>query len=402
VTSSRAAQREERALRRAADQAKAARLEEDPFAPLGIRAGGFILYPSIDVTGGYTTNATQSPGGKGSGLVTVAPKLLIQSDWSRHEATLTLRGSQTRYADETVLPDTSGAVEGTARIDISRDWQLKVNGAYILTHQTPSDTGFPAGADDKPAVHTIDGGAELKRAIGPAAVSLIGTAERVTYDPGHAGGVPIDQGDRDNTLYEARLRAGYAVSPLTTPFVEAGIGRRSYDRIADINGYRRSANTMMLRAGLTYESAPVLKGEIAAGWRREIRDDPLLPDLQGFIVDGTLTWSPTRLLNIDVAVSTSFSPTADPASAGSIVYDGTIDAAYLLRHNVTTHFLSAVSAERFDSGGVNYTYSIGAGLDWKLNRSLIVIGRYAHEWTDFHTGGNRVGDVITAGLRVQR
>lgn len=401
--SNKAAQREERALRVEADKIRAAKAEEDPWAPLGIRAGSFILYPSVEIGAGYTTNAPHTAGGGPSATTTVTPKLLVQSDWNRHEATLTLRGVRTEFHDGVTLPDTSASVEATGRIDISRDWQAKLNAAYYLTHQSPSDTGFPAGADDKPAVHTINAGGEITKAIGPATLTLAATAERNQYDPAHSGMVVIDQGDRDNTLYQARIRGGYAISPMTTPFIEIGGGRRIYDRAVDGNGFERDATVSFLRGGIAYDSSPVLKGEIAVGYRQERRDDPQLPDLGGFTVDATATWSPTRLITIDLRAGTSFNPIADPNSAGSVTYDAGFDVAYLFRHNITLHAIGNIAAERFQGPGANVTYQIGGGFDWKINRMIVLTSRFTHEWTNFaNPAENYTAEVVTVGLRLQK
>ncbi len=38
---------------------------EDPYAPLGIRAGAFDLFPAVELSGGYSTNPGQSARGEG-------------------------------------------------------------------------------------------------------------------------------------------------------------------------------------------------------------------------------------------------------------------------------------------------------------------------------------------------
>ena len=46
--------------------------DDDSYAPRGIRASGFILYPSPTVGTGYTTNAAGVAGGSGSGIFCAA------------------------------------------------------------------------------------------------------------------------------------------------------------------------------------------------------------------------------------------------------------------------------------------------------------------------------------------
>ena len=96
-------------------------LDEDPYAPLGIRAGSFVIFPEVGFGAGYTSNSTDAPGGTGAALGAIAPQVLIQSDWSRHEATLFLRGSQEAYSDGADnVPEAEAT--GTVRLDLSDRW----------------------------------------------------------------------------------------------------------------------------------------------------------------------------------------------------------------------------------------------------------------------------------------
>ncbi len=54
---------------------------EDPYAPLGLRAGSFTVTPSIEIRGGHTA----SDPGEDSDFLRLQPDVAIVSDWSRHE-----------------------------------------------------------------------------------------------------------------------------------------------------------------------------------------------------------------------------------------------------------------------------------------------------------------------------
>ena len=55
------------------------RVEQDPYEPLGIRAGAFVLRPAIEFTSGYDNNPSRATDGGGSWLLFVAPELLVRS-----------------------------------------------------------------------------------------------------------------------------------------------------------------------------------------------------------------------------------------------------------------------------------------------------------------------------------
>jgi len=65
----------------------------DPYEPLGVRAGEFLLRPSIELGYGIDSNPNRTPGGPRSNFFQVLPELLVRSQWSRHELGATLRGS---------------------------------------------------------------------------------------------------------------------------------------------------------------------------------------------------------------------------------------------------------------------------------------------------------------------
>ncbi len=68
----------------------------DPYAALGIRAGSFLLLPSLDLSAGYSTNPERVAGSPGSIYVVGAPELQVRSDWERHALTADITGSYTQ------------------------------------------------------------------------------------------------------------------------------------------------------------------------------------------------------------------------------------------------------------------------------------------------------------------
>jgi hypothetical protein len=55
-------------IRKPLPKRKAHSEPDDPYAPLGVHAGSFLLYPAIEVIGGYDTNPSRAPNAKGATL----------------------------------------------------------------------------------------------------------------------------------------------------------------------------------------------------------------------------------------------------------------------------------------------------------------------------------------------
>jgi hypothetical protein len=73
--------------------------EDDPFAPVGLRVGTFVVTPYVEMRGGYDGNALRVPNGAGSSFAEVGGGLAARSDWSRHALDIELRGGYTRFYD---------------------------------------------------------------------------------------------------------------------------------------------------------------------------------------------------------------------------------------------------------------------------------------------------------------
>lgn len=374
---------------------------DDSFAALGLRVGTFLVFPAVELSAGYTTNAAAAAGGEGAPFLLIAPEITIRSDWSRHEARLALRGAYRSFDGDTDTRPTATAEAGL-RLDLPARWQADFGASYGYQTQSLTDPAFPAGVDAAPGVHAFGGTAALSRTVGPLLLRLSGDADRTVYEDGRAGGVVVDQGDRTNSVVTGTLRVG-GDGGVIPPFVEGTAGRRLFDRTLDAGGFARSATIVALRGGFTYQSEPVLTAEIGAGYRRERPDDDRLADLAGFTIDGTAVWSPRRLVTLTLGAATTFSPNATAGSGGSIVREGSVVADYAIRSNLTLTADARLRAETFDGGGTETTTTLGAGATWRLSRSLWLTARYAHQWLESPTDARRFhADSVTVGVRLQR
>ena len=378
--------------------------EQDPYEALGIRAGSFILYPSLTATTGYTTNASGSVGAAGSGFGLLEPELFIQSDWARHETTLSLRGSYEKFFDGASPDKPSAAAVATARIDFENEWTADLAAGATYSQQNISDASFPSGADTPPGVIGLSSTAALNGNFGRGTFTIAGSVDRSMYENATSGGIPVDQGDRTNTVFGGRLRVGYEATASLTPFVEGEIARRAYDRAIDNGGFQRSSTGLTARAGVAFDRGPLLTGEIAVGTTQEDFDDPLLASLSALSVDGSLVWSPTELTTVTFDGSTAINPSTNPASSGSVVYDATVDIAYAWRRNFTINWTGEINHEHFQgSEEVDTTYDVGMSATWKINRSLHLTAGYVHEWVvSTDPAVDYQSDAVQVELRAQR
>jgi hypothetical protein len=153
---------------------------EDPYAPLGIRAGAFDLFPAVDFVGGYDTDPSRVPNGKAAWFYTVAPELRAQSNWSRHELKADLRGSYIGYSpDETPSlnrPYVNGRVDG--RIDVTHDTRVDLAGRVLVSTDNPGSPNLQAGLAKLPIYVTGGGTVGVGQRFNRFDVSIKGDVER--------------------------------------------------------------------------------------------------------------------------------------------------------------------------------------------------------------------------------
>lgn len=379
-------------------------LDDSAYDPLGIRLGGFILLPSIELRGGYTSNAAGASTGGPSGVLSVLPDVTLRSDWSRHEVNFRYRSSNDFYTDGSVAEKPTVQAEANARIDLPRDWALRLRAGYDYETQSLSSLDYPTGVENPPGVNTYAAGATLDGTLGRAVLQFRSNVVATEYEDGKAGDVTIPQGDRDNTWVSGATRLGYQVTPVLTPFVEAEISDRSFRQKIDSNGFNRASQGVTLRGGIAYSADPVLKGELAIGWHHERYDDTAFQPLNAMTIDGNVLWAPTELTKFTLRAATYVEPTTDPNSAGSIVYDVGLKAEHALRRNVTLEADLGWQYQPYQGIDVaDTTYEAGFGVTWKINRSAWVVGRLSQEYyQSAQPGGSYPTTTATVGLRVQR
>jgi len=376
--------------------------DSDPYAALGIRAGGFILYPSLTIGAGYTSNAAAAAGGAPSSFGTVTPELLIQSDWDRNAASLDLKGTYQDFFSDSADNDPQASAEATGRLDLPHDWTSDLDALVQYDRETLTDDDNPP--DGPSGVTSITSSVDLTGDIGRAAITLTGIADRTTYEDTTTAGVAIDQSDRNNDVFGAKLRVGYDTNAALTPFVEGEVDRSVFDRELDDHGIARAGTGYSLRGGVSFDNDPVLSGEIALGGRQQTFDDTALTPISAFTVDGDLVWSPSRITTVTFDASTTVNPSTDPASSGSVVHDASLELAYDWRDNITLSGKGEVSREDYQgTGEVDDTYDLGVNAEWKLNRTLSINAGYTHEWLEStDASSNYQSDTVKLELRAQR
>ena len=379
----------------------------DPYAALGIRAGSFLLLPSLDLTAGYITNPERISGGPGSAYFVAAPELKVQSDWERHSLTADIAGSYTQYAEDLVpslnVPFLNSKVDG--RVDVTRDTQLIVEQRYLINTDNPGSPNLQTELAQLPLNFDVGDTIGIAHQFNRLAVSFNGTFDRATYDNSLlTNGQTSSNADRNFDQYAGILRVGYEIDPGLIPFVLLQEDQRIHDQEFDRNGLQRDSTGTTAEIGGTLNLFGSLSGEMAVGWLDRVYQDPTLPIVSGPVANGTLLWQPTGLTTVKLtAVSQVYETIVDAASA-EFSHDVNLEVDHAFRSWLIGIAKAGYGTDNYVGSTENDTrYFLSVGLTYIFTRELQVRGEVRQDWQSSATPGLAyTATTFLVGMHLQR
>lgn len=395
--------------------------EADPYAPLGVRLGGLRLVPYVQFDGGYDTNPNRvNQPQRGSKLLHGEVGTSVESNWAAHSLKGDLRfgyydALDVKGADR---PEGRGKLDG--RIDVTRDTQIDVGGAFSVDTLRPGSPeiqpGTTAASTNRPIAWSVGGYLGATQRFNRLELSLRGTLDRSqTGDAFFSDGTVQRLSLNNYATVGVRPRVAYELTPGVKPFIEATLDRRLHDSALDVNNYRRDSRGLALRAGTSVEIGRKLTGEVSAGYAERVYEDPRLATLRGPVIDAQLVWNATPLTTLKLRGGTSLNETTIPNASGALVRRVSGEISHALLRNVTiTGTLgyqvssyqgrNLAPASAFGSVGINERlFSAGVRADYNLTRTVVVRGSWQHERLKTTVpGADFTTNIFLLGLRLQR
>jgi len=380
----------------------------DPWAPLGIRAGSFLLLPSLDLSAGYNTSPERSFGTPPSSFFVAAPELQVASDWERHSLTADIIGSYTWYGANDLVPSLNAPYLNSkidGRIDVSRDTQILLENRVIISTDNPGSPNLQAQLAQLPPNQDVGETLGLVQQFNRLTVTLKGTFDRATYDESVlTNGTTATNDDRNFDQYGGILRVGYEADPGFKPFVEVEADERIHDEQYDRNGLERDSVGASVKVGSAVNVFGSLTGEMAIGYLERDYQDPTLPNVSGVIGDGSLIWQATPLTTAKLTATSQVYETVVDGASGEFSRDIALQVDHAFLSWLIGTWKAGFGNDNYvGSGLTDNRYFTSIGLTYKFNREWQIRTELREDWqTASQPGFSFTGTSVLVGLRMQR
>ncbi len=375
--------------------------EDEPFAPTGINLGPFVIRPAIEVGGTFTDNGGGSAHKVPAVGVILAPEINVVSENERYRFEANARAETIHY-DHEEFDEQMAEARARLRYALSSVTTLETEAGYVRFLEGFSDPDTPAAAASRPGVNVFDASLGVERALGVMSAKVTAFANHEFHEEVDLiGGGVADRSELNNSEVGGRFRLGYATSATLRPFGEVAVGSRIFDNHRDDSGFARSSVWGELRGGIVIARGEKLSGEASIGYRHEDIEDERLDDFDIFLANAAILWSPRRLTDVRIDLTTETQPTSTPGVSASIVYAGTLSLAHSFTPRVRGEAGVGLSYERHvGDDWRDVTFTGFAGLSYAFNRVASIEGRYEYQRTD-RNEPNGDYDVHTVGVRLR-
>ncbi|MGY3448282.1 hypothetical protein ACVILH_000624 [Bradyrhizobium sp. USDA 4353] len=381
-----------------------AMMEEDPYEPKGITVGNFILKPAFEMSSGFDSNPGRVPQGKGSAFVSVAPVLLVRSQFEKHLLNADVRVGYIDYAKLRQLSRPTVDAKVNGRYDITDTFALNGEGHVAVDADDPGTPRFTGRFAKIPLASTVGGSAGVTKRFEDFEVSTKAAIDRVAFQNAPLmDGQIVSNADRNFVQYGSQSRVTYNLTPEIRPFVDVAVDRRVHDIAVDAEGFRRDSTGTAVEAGVTLNYADKLTGDVAVGYLTRRFQDPLLKPVNGFIADANLNWQFAKETAIAFGAKSQVVESTEVGISGVLKRDVTVGVEHQFEPWLVGTFLAGYGQDAFTgTTRVDNRYLVELGMLYKFSRLLQFRASVRREDTRSNFKENNLSaTVVQVGARVQ-
>ncbi len=380
--------------------ARLARFE--PFDPIGIRRGSWIIFPEIEATLGGTTNVFRSPARESSSFFEARPTVRAVTNWRVHAIELKATGLASSYSEFASENDRAYALEARGRYDFSKRTNIETLVSHARDQESREARNAIGAAAERPDILTTKAVVALNHRFNRLSLQLRGAVTESDYRPVEAiGGGTLSNSQKDLTQRETAARATWEFKPTLLAFTEVSANDRAY-KVAPSDGISRDSRGLRVVSGISFGNVDTrLRGSVGIGWGEQRPDDSRLQTTSGMLVEANVGLRLSALTSLLATAKTDFNDSTTVGQAGSLVRQFGLEARHAFQRNLIG--TAGIKYTLADYRGVDLTEretTLSLGMEYFLNREWTAFGRYDH--IIFETSaanGDYNVDVAKIGLR---
>jgi len=359
------------------------------FDPVGIRLGGFLLYPELGLRESYNSNIFATDRGEeGDFITSVEPSLKLQSNWNNHSLSFLADARIVRYLEESSENFEDVTLATAGHLDVSRATQIVGGIGYRIRHEDRSSPDDVGGRE--PVEYELySANLGVRHTFNRLSIGTDGSADRYRYkDTAAFGGGTIDQSGRDRDQYTARLRVGYEISPAREVYVLGTGNERAYKASRDGSGFDRDSRGYEIALGLRYDIDGVFFIDGFVGFSQQFYEDNRLKTATGPSGAINVIWNTTRLTTVTASLSRQIEETTVSGSSSYFATKAEARVDHELLRNVILSGSLKYQNDDFEGAPRDDQY-YGAALSAKylMNRNVSLEGGYAFRTRDSNSPG---------------
>ena len=337
----------------------------------GYKVGSFTVYPDIKSGFFFDDNIYATRSDKKSDWVgAVSPRIVVQSNWSKHQFVAEAQTDIARYLDHVSENTTDWHTSAEGRIDAARSTQFLLGGLALHEHEDRASPDAVEGLTPTYFTQLNTYGGIIHHA-GPYTLRFGTAFEHLTFGNVEGTHGLIDNQDRNRDRIEVGGFVRYDRYTGFRPYIEGTGIFHSYLRQVDEFGYRRDSQGAIVGVGAFWRISSELTGDTFVGAITRNYDDSRFQTQASPTINAYLRWQPTEETATVLFVDRSLEETTLSGSPG--YYYSIIGAR--LEHALTeklTGILRAAGsrADFIQSSRVDDEGDFSAGLRYALTQTL--------------------------------
>jgi len=366
------------------------------YDPIGLRLGGFLLYPELAVQESYDRNIFATPTNERSDFITaIEPSLNLKSNWNNHALNFKADAQILKYADHSSEDQDNYSFGTDGRLDIQRDSRVYGGASYAVRHESrysPNDLG----GREPTKYDVFSANLSPEKDFNRLSVRLDGNLDRFTYSNNATGaGAVIAEDQRDRTEYQIGIKPTYELAPLRQIYGLIAYNWRDYDSNL-VFGFNRDCTGYTLAVGARCDIPGILFADVYLGYREQNFEDSRLASASGPAGGAKLTWNVTRLTTVTGLVTREVQETILTGSSSYFATKAEARVDHELLRNLILNGSIGYENDAFE--GINRTDDfvvLGAGAKYLINRNFALSGGYTFRTRSSDAAGSDFDEHIT-------